>query len=530
MLPLIPLPQIGLPLYMLITALTPLLCEMAFKLPAHSPRHLHPVTFLLTPMIGTFAGLGLLGLVTSPWVALTLHIAIFVVMVVISNAKLRVLRMVAAAQDTENFRHVVLYPDFYLVHLGLWRVLAGGVALATLVGWLISLDKPLGQLPLTEYAVLNWLGGLALWFAGYKVLMRLGRLVVHEKSADTLGIPRDPNEAAARWGYYGALLLHSLLVLDQRHLAPLARTAKQSLIPPKERPNIILFQGESYMDLTRIDSLAGGTVPWPTLEKLRASGAVTGPLDVPAWGAYTMQTEMAVLTGIDRHAYKTASINPYQVLASQLPTWSLAMLLREQGYRTLCLHPAKRGFFRRHKAMPNLGFDEFLSLSDFKGAERYGPYVSDAALVKRVEAILAESDQPTFLHLISIESHGPWETGRLAPWEDERALLASEPTGDMSFALYRQHMENLIQATDRLLDVPAGQRPRALGLYGDHLGAHGPLFDRLGFTDDRVDYVLARSDSTPALDSGERRAEDFGQDLLHLAGFTAEREKNTDSH
>ena len=53
--------------------------------------------------------------------------------------------------------------------------------------------------------------------------------------------------------------------------------------------------------------------------------------------------------------------------------------LRRAGYRTICLHPFDRRFFRRDLAMPALGFEQFLGRETL-GGSRTPPYYSDPRL------------------------------------------------------------------------------------------------------------------------------------------------------
>ena len=101
----------------------------------------------------------------------------------------------------------------------------------------------------------------------------------------------------------------------------------------------------------------------------RASSALSGRLHVPGWGANTMRTEFAVLTGIPESALGYDRFNPYYGLA-RVPIGSQVWRLRRAGYRTICLHPFDRRFFRRDLAMPALGFERFLGRETLRRAAR----------------------------------------------------------------------------------------------------------------------------------------------------------------
>jgi hypothetical protein len=73
-----------------------------------------------------------------------------------------------------------------------------------------------------------------------------------------------------------------------------------------------------------------------------------------------MRAEFAVLTGVPESALGYDRFNPYYALA-RVPIESQVWRLRRAGYRTICLHPFDRRFFRRDLAMPALGFEQFLA-------------------------------------------------------------------------------------------------------------------------------------------------------------------------
>ncbi len=508
-------------LYVLLSVLTPFVAEAFARTHPDHPKRLRFGAYILLAATGMMSGWFTLTLIPFPLAATALNIGGYAFLVIANNAKLRVLRMGLAAQDTENLRHMLLYPDFYFVHVGIARSVCVALLAFGVLAALIMIDQPLLLIAMPDLALATWAAGLVVWLTAYALIMAVGGLIFRERRKTNYRLVGDADADMARYGLFGSFVLHRLMLRDTAPVKAAVAAAPKPMAPPKaEKPHILLVQGESFFDLARADTLAlNKPAPWQAYEALKAKhSAAAGLLDVPAWGAYTMQTEMAVLTGIDRGAYGTASLNPYQAAASKMDIWSLARAAKAAGYATLCLHPAKPGFFRRDAAMRNLGFDRFLSARDFAGAERFGPYIADTALADMAEALMADSDTPLFLHLITMESHGPWDAGRLKGYADEAALLAAEPTGDLAFALFRQHMQNLLALTDRLLSA-SGARTRVLGLYGDHMPAHGALFDRLGFDDRRVDWLLARSDRAAMSMPATARAEDFGLEVMRAAGF-----------
>ncbi|MEX0298461.1 MAG: sulfatase-like hydrolase/transferase, partial [Kordiimonas sp.] len=149
-------------------------------------------------------------------------------------------------------------------------------------------------------------------------------------------------------------------------------------------------------------------------------------------------------------------------------------------------------------------------------------YISDAALGEKLDELIEQhhrdSDKPLFIFAITIESHGPWAPGRLARHLDEKNLVKSNPVGDHEFALYQRHMENLLKLCKRLtVDNKQTIRPRTVAMYGDHMPALGPLFDKYGFDEPRVDYLVWNSETKPT-PPNNMCIENFGKYVLQEAG------------
>ena len=97
-------------------------------------------------------------------------------------------------------------------------------------------------------------------------------------------------------------------------------------------------------------------------------------------GRGTAKTEYEFLTGNSMAFLPSGSI-PYQQYVLE-PTASLASLLKENGYRTLAIHPGERTSWQRNQAYPLLGFDQFKCVEDMDVplTEEHG-YVSRSVLL-----------------------------------------------------------------------------------------------------------------------------------------------------
>ncbi|WP_417451246.1 LTA synthase family protein [Kordiimonas sp.] len=507
----------------------PFFLEATIKIGFSRPDEKRHVAFyLLTPVTSLLVYLTLAALLGHPGITFIGWLFVYAGLAAVSNVKNRVLGEPICAPDLETARHLFIYPEFYVDYVGAKRVVAifGSFALAVILACTLETSFVSHQSLLPAPAA--WALGLLGWMIALYLLARISSRVLTHARARSLGLTFDINTDTARFGYFPLMLLYGLLLMDRSEPAapdtshpPLSHKGK-----PGGPPDIIAFQAESYFDIDRLYRRIPGYEDhtWPALDGLRKNGVSADLLHVPAWGASTMQSEFAFLSGIANENMGVDRINPYQ-RAAHTGIETIATRLKSLGYRTVCVHPAKKEFFRRSSVIPKMGFDDFIGVEAFSGASRFGPYISDEALGDLIERTIADhkktSDQPLFVFSITIESHGPWDEGRLAPWLDEGVLAATDPTGDRSFAIYRQHMDNVLALFSRLGPEAAPdalKRPRTMALYGDHQPAFHDLFDRHGFTDSKVDYLLWHSGCQPE-EHGALRVENLADKLLEVAGF-----------
>ncbi len=243
-------------------------------------------------------------------------------------------------------------------------------------------------------------------------------------------------------------------------------------IDADEKPDIIVLMSESFF----LPSALSGVPECEFLAdfcQLRERSDY-GQLSVPTYGGLTLRTEFEFLTGVALAHLPSHEYPYYSLLSDSVP--SLASQLAALGYSTAFMHPNKRTFWDRHKAMPLLGFERFTDITEFRERDRMGYYISDAALTTRLiqELEANDSGQPNFWFVISMENHGPWGKGR--PFADPDRVAAIElPPGLPESAAqqwrdYIYHLENAESELMRLVDaIDAREEPTVLLFFGDHL-------------------------------------------------------------
>jgi Sulfatase len=404
------------------------------------------------------------------------------------------LREPVVSSDMDEFFQLFRHPQLYLPFAGTGLVIGG--ALAAVAAFLaLFLIEPTVW-PWSPWPVLLALAAVVA--AGY-ALMRPPLLEATARALKRFDLSGDPARDAASLGLLATLFGYGMVARAER------ASRRSHVMPPTSTPGarriasaqpIVLVQSESFFDARRLHP----DIPrdlLPAYDACCATALQRGRLSVPGWGANTMRTEFAALTGLSDADLGFDRFNPYHAFARQ-PVASLAWRLRAQGYRTICLHPFDRRFFRRDIAMPNLGFDAFLGSESFVGAERAGLYVTDVEVARRIVDLLASEGPNLFVFAITMENHGPWTGANVALNAGQPDLAIGAPS-----AALRQYLGGL-RSTDRMIELLVRSfvaRPGLLGFYGDHLPSLPSVFDAVGFSDARTDYFIWHPESA---DTAER--------------------------
>ncbi len=147
---------------------------------------------------------------------------------------------------------------------------------------------------------------------------------------------------------------------------------------------------------------------------------VTAPWMCPLGGANTIRTEFSFLTGIAAQALGVHRFNPYRAIARGWSVDALPLFLKKMGYRTVCVHPYWGNFYGRKYVLPRLGFDTFLDIGAFQGAQRAGAYISDIEVAKKILALLKGATDPLFIFAITMENHGPLQFDHIPDMKVEK--------------------------------------------------------------------------------------------------------------
>jgi phosphoglycerol transferase MdoB-like AlkP superfamily enzyme len=290
--------------------------------------------------------------------------------------------------------------------------------------------------------------------------------------------------STVRFGTFSSVVFHFIIWLGVRRekivneLSEAFFAAVNDLIghdAENKAPLVIVWQSESFLDMRHYGV---SSIRLPTIDRLQKLSAQWGRIATVFEGGYTLRTEFAVLSGLQPDHIHVDASYPY-LRARHYTDVVWPTKLKKAGWRTHFIHPYDRTFFLRHKAMPLLGFEEMTMLDAFDhDPARDGPYVSDAALTRKViEAVdQQKDDKGSFIFVASMANHGPWEPGRVPGYSDPVSIYLE---------ILQQSDKALGQLVDHLNTL---DRPVWMVFYGDH----APLLKSFAdpFPDPRTDYYI----------------------------------------
>lgn len=230
------------------------------------------------------------------------------------------------------------------------------------------------------------------------------------------------------------------------------------------QPSVIVVMNETFSDLSDYDNLHAG-YEGPEFFNSIDDAVQRGDLYVSAYGGGTCNTEFEFLTG-DSMAYLGNGVYPYTIY-NLTHAENLAQQFSDLGYTTTAMHPNHATNWNRENVYRDFGFDEFLAIEDFEGADTLRGMVTDAETYDKIVEMLETNDDPQFIFDVTMQNHSGYDTG-LIP-NDMQTNYLIDGTYDPEVNEYLA----LIEESDRALEDFLGEleeldRPVVVVFFGDH--------------------------------------------------------------
>ncbi|MCL9990332.1 LTA synthase family protein [Enterococcus lactis] len=237
----------------------------------------------------------------------------------------------------------------------------------------------------------------------------------------------------------------------------------------EESPNIVFVMSESFSDSSRLNGVEVSGEPLADYYEV-ADQTYSGNMLSQNYGGGTANIEFEALTGFSMALFNAQLTTPYTMLVpkmDQLP--SIVSALNAQSYQTTAIHPYNTSMYKREDVYQTLGFDQFISerTMTYTDTIENNPYISDESAYKEVMTLLKEEKAPQFIHLVTMQTHMPYNgkydrLGYSAEISDGSGTLDLENyLQDISYssAALKQFTEELKNLSRRTLVV----------FWGDHL-------------------------------------------------------------
>jgi phosphoglycerol transferase MdoB-like AlkP superfamily enzyme len=245
------------------------------------------------------------------------------------------------------------------------------------------------------------------------------------------------------------------------------------------KPNIIAIMSESFCDFNNIHTIDTSEPVMPFFDSLVASPkTLHGNLLVSIFGGGTCNTEFEFLTGSSMLFLNDGSL-PYNSYFNG-PTQGLPTLLKQQGYRSIAIHPYLRTFWDRQLVYPNIGFDKFISLEDFPEGGLVRDFVGDEADFAQIVRTFQEKspEERLFIFSVTMQNHFPYYSSEeiLAGLKYNIKLpgLTNVESVELYLSLLRQSDDALKQLITYFDSI---DEPTIVVLFGDHLPGNNNSFN-----------------------------------------------------
>jgi hypothetical protein len=443
-----------------------------------------------------------------PWFAAASVSAFLLMLVLVNNAKFKALREPFVFQDYEYFTDAIRHPRLYIPFLGWWKFFGAsiGFIFAALVG--LWTEGP----PAERFMINGQIGGIVLIFF-------CGVLSIYLGNCKTLTVSFDPNYDVKNLG----LLPCAWRYAEEMKKNPIAASPFDYLerkYKEKELPHLVAVQSESFFDPRVICNDIKQNI-LSEFDLLKKDAFAHGKLEVPAWGANTVRTEFAFLTGLNEKILGVHRFNPFRAISGGWQLSSIAMFLKGMGYRTVCIHPYPVTFYRRNRVYPVLGFDEFIDIRAFDKVHRSGPYIGDMSVAEKVGNLLESSKEPLFLFVITMENHGPLHLEAVAPKDVDDLYESTPRKGSDELTIYLRHLRNADCMIGRLREMlERCARPASLCWFADHVPIMPAVYKAYGEPNGLVEYVFWHNRDVGDLGEKKLKASELSMVWLKGLGFS----------
>lgn len=173
-----------------------------------------------------------------------------------------------------------------------------------------------------------------------------------------------------------------------------------------KKPNVIVIMSEAFADFRALEGFTLDTDAYDKLDRMK-NKYNSGKLIVPTFGSYTVRTEFELIFGLPVKSLNDPAMPQRMLLDREQPT--IPRYYQDFGYSTYYLHSFLSTFYSRETVYANFGFDKLFFEDDFTvPVEYYNAYIDDSVLFNQIQALVAESSEPVYIHTTTMQNHQPY--------------------------------------------------------------------------------------------------------------------------
>ncbi|MDR0921383.1 MAG: LTA synthase family protein [Lactobacillales bacterium] len=234
-----------------------------------------------------------------------------------------------------------------------------------------------------------------------------------------------------------------------------------------EKPNIVFVMSESFSNPDLLKGIELNQNPIESYQEVARKG-IRGSMLSQGYGGGTANIEFEALTSFSIEPLNAQLTTPYTQLVPKLENFpSIVEQVEHLGYETTAIHPYNTSMYKREDVYRVLHFNQFLSEKNMTNTEKQenNPYISDESAYKEVLKQLDKSTQPQFVHLVTMQTHMPYEN-KYSTLDFYSFGAANNRTLDNYFQDIHEASEALGQFVEQAKKL---KRPTIIVFWGDHL-------------------------------------------------------------
>ncbi len=260
--------------------------------------------------------------------------------------------------------------------------------------------------------------------------------------------------------------------LDARPIDKLPLSANQKPL----KCNVVVIMGEAFADISRSDFFTFNKEeddPMRYYKKLESESLMYGHIVVSGFGGGTANTEYDVLTGCPTTMLNDTTIPSFYTVRE--PLSSVTSVLKNNGYKSVGVHPGHDWFYNRRNVYEHLGFDKSLFNTDFENPKILAGFISEDDTSKKLVDLYnnADNNTPFFEYCVTIQNHGPYTPDKYPDRDINYNFTCKEDVSEEVFSTYAVYFEGIRDMDEQMHELSEifkkNEEPVIFAYYGDHL-------------------------------------------------------------